>query len=359
MAGIRAFETADIQQVANLHQKVFGVTRSPDIGNRYTAYFTDKFLDPVREGALPSLVFEDENGEIAGFMGIATRWFVIGRRRIRAAVSSQFIAEPRARSRLIAVALLRDFLNGPQDFSFTDEATETSRILWEKLGGSTSVLYSLRWIAPLRPTNLLLSNSGSRFGSLVTLAGPVANLLDRIASVLTRRGKLRPQADLRIEPLHAHALANFMSESIGDMMLHPDYDAVSLRRMLDDAARQSAQGTLQAVLLRSRGRQVAGWYLYCLDRRGTAEVLQVGYRRGHREEVIDHLFNKARLDGASALAGRMEPHMGTALASQLCLLYGRQYSMLVHSRDPEVLNAIHSGKAFISRLDGEWCLRFC
>jgi hypothetical protein len=71
------------------------------------------------------------------------------------------------------------------------------------------------------------------------------------------------------------------------------------------------------------------------------------------------LFTKARLDGASALAGRMEPHMGTALASQLCLLYGRQYSMLVHSRDPEVLNAIHSGKAFISRLDGEWCLRFC
>jgi hypothetical protein len=359
LAGIRAFEAADIQQVANLHQKIFGVTRSPDIGNRYTAYFTDKFLDPVRQGALPSLVFEDENGEIAGFIGIATRWFVIGRRRIRAAVSSQFIAEPRARSRLIAVALLRDFLNGPQDFSFTDEANETSRILWEKLGGSTSVLYSLHWIAPLRPTHLLLSKSRSRFGPLATLAGPIANLLDGIASVFTRAGKPSPQPDLQIEPLHAHALTNFMSGSMGDMMLHPDYDAASLRRMLDDAARQSAQGTLQAVLLRSRGRQVAGWYLYCLDRRGTAEVLQVGYRRGHREEVIDHLFNRARLDGASALAGRMEPHMGTALANQLCLLDGRQYSMLVHSRDPEVLNAIHSGNAFISRLDGEWCLRFC
>lgn len=357
MVGIRAFDAADIQQVASLHQKIFGVAKSPDIGNRYTAYFADKFLDPVRQGALPSLVYEDENGEIAGFIGIATRWFVIGRRRIRAAVSTQFIAEPRARSRLIAVALLRDFLNGPQDFSFTDEANETSRILWERLGGSTSVLHSLHWIAPLRPTNLLLSNSRSRF---VTLAGPVANLLDGIASVLTRPGKAKPQPDLQIEPLHAHALANFMSESVGDMMLHPDYDAVSLRRILDDAARQSARGTLQAVLLRSRGRQVAGWYLYCLDRRGTAEVLQVGYRRGHREEVVDHLFNSARLDGASALAGRMEPHMGRALANQVCLLYRRPYdSMLVHSRDLQVLNAIHSGKAFISRLDGEWCLRFC
>jgi hypothetical protein len=358
LAGIRAFEAADIQQVSNLHQKIFGVAKSPDIGNRYAAYFTDKFIDPVRQGALPSLVFEDENGEIAGFIGIATRWFVIGRRRIRAAVSSQFIAEPRARSRLIAVALLRDFLNGPQDLSFTDEANETSRILWERLGGSTSVLYSLHWIAPLRPTNLLLSKFRSRFGSLVTLAGPVAKLLDGIASALTRPGKPGQPPDLRIEPLHAHALANFMSDSMDDMMLHPDYDAVSLRRMLDDAARQSAQGTLRAVLLRS-GRQVAGWYLYCLDRQGTAEVLQVGYRRGHREEVIDHLFNNARLDGATAVAGRMEPHMGTALASQLCLLSRRQFSMLVHSRDPQILNAIHSGKAFISRLDGEWCLRFC
>ena len=225
MAGIRAFEAADIQQVANLHQKVFGVVKTPDISSRYTAYFTDKFLDPVRRGALPSLVFEDDDGEISGFIGIATRWFMIGSRRIRAAVSTQFIAEPRARYRLIGVALLRDFLKGPQDFSFTDEANETSRILWERLGGSTSVLHSLHWIAPLRPTNLLLSRSQSRFGSLMTLAGPVANLFDGIASVLTRRGKLRPQPDLRIEPLHAHALANFMSKPVGDMMLHPENDA--------------------------------------------------------------------------------------------------------------------------------------
>jgi hypothetical protein len=32
--------------------------------------------------------------------------------------------------------------------------------------------------------------------------------------------------------------------------------------------------------------------------------------------------------------------------------------MLVHSRSPEILQAIHSGTAFISRLEGEWCLRF-
>jgi hypothetical protein len=30
----------------------------------------------------------------------------------------------------------------------------------------------------------------------------------------------------------------------------------------------------------------------------------------------------------------------------------------VHSRDPKIAGAIHSGKAFLSRLDGEWRVRF-
>ena len=33
--------------------------------------------------------------------------------------------------------------------------------------------------------------------------------------------------------------------------------------------------------------------------------------------------------------------------------------MLIHSsRDPQIVNVIHTGRAFISRLEGEWCLRF-
>jgi hypothetical protein len=31
---------------------------------------------------------------------------------------------------------------------------------------------------------------------------------------------------------------------------------------------------------------------------------------------------------------------------------------LVHSRDPEIMAAIHRGEAFLSRLEGEWWLRF-
>ena len=357
MSSIRPFEPHDISQVAALHQQVFGVAPSPDVASRYQTYFTDKFIDPVRNGALPSLVFED-NGEIAGFIGVATRWFVFGRLRIRVAVSTQFIVDPKARAKLVAVALLRDFLNGPQDLSFTDEANETSRRLWEKLGGSTSPLYSQHWIAPLRPTNLLLSKSRSRLGAVVNLAEPVADAIDGIASLLPLRGKHRPLADLHTEPLDLDALVNIVSHPLDGMTLHPEYEAASLARMLDDAAQPKQDWNLQRVLLRADNGRVVGWYLYSLNRQGNAEALQVGYGDGHRAEVIDHLFNHARLNGAASLAGRLEPHMGKALANQVCLLYRREYCMLVHSRDAQVLGAIHSGKAFISRLDGEWCLRF-
>lgn len=357
MSSIRPFEPEDISQVAALHQRVFDVAESPDIGNRYNTYFKDKFIEPARRGALPSLVFEDANGEIAGFIGVATRRFAIGRRRIRAAVSTQFIVDPKARSRLTAVALLRDFLNGPQDLSFTDEANETSRRLWERLGGSASALYSLHWIAPLKPTNLLLSKSRSRLGAFVTLAEPVADLIDGIASLLPLHENA-PPADLQIESLDSHKLAHVMSESVDDMLLQPEYDAAFLAQMFEDAAQPKQEWSLQHALLRSHDGRVAGWFLYCLNSQGAAEALQVGYRNGHRAGVIDHLFSHARCNGAASLAGRFEPHTGKALANQVCLLYRRDYSMLVHSRDSQVLGAIHSGKAFISRLDGEWCLRF-
>jgi hypothetical protein len=355
---IRPFEANDISQVAALHQQAFGVAASPDIDSRYQTYFADKFIEPARKGALPSLVFEDVDGKIAGFIGVATRWFVFGGRRIRAAVSTQFIVDPKARSRLIAVALLREFLNGPQNLSFTDEANETSRRLWEKLGGSTSALYSLHWIAPLRPTNLLLSKSRSRLGALASLAEPAADLIDSITSFLPLGGKGGPSADLQVEALDSHKLANLMSESLDEVLLRPEYDVSSLGQIMEDAAQPKEDWSLQQVLLRSPDGRVAGWFLYSLNRRRAAEALQVGYRNGLRAEVIAHLFNHARSQGAASLAGRFEPHLSKALANHVCLLYRREYFMLVHSRDPQVLDAIHSGKAFISRLDGEWCLRF-
>jgi hypothetical protein len=40
------------------------------------------------------------------------------------------------------------------------------------------------------------------------------------------------------------------------------------------------------------------------------------------------------------------------------LSHHRRYWTLIHSQQPELLDAIHRGDAFLTRLEGEWCMRF-
>jgi len=40
------------------------------------------------------------------------------------------------------------------------------------------------------------------------------------------------------------------------------------------------------------------------------------------------------------------------------LTHRHRYWTLVHSQKPELLDGIHRGDAFLTRLEGEWCMRF-
>jgi hypothetical protein len=140
--------------------------------------------------------------------------------------------------------------------------------------------------------------------------------------------------------------------------LRPRYDAVSLNELIEYAGRKSNGGNLRKVLLRDRENGVAGWYLYYLEANRLAEVLQIASREDNQTDVMEHMASDARTHGANALVGRLEPGLAQPLANRFCLLFRRQYAMLVHSRFPEIRDAIHSQGAFISRLDGEWCLRY-
>jgi hypothetical protein len=115
---------------------------------------------------------------------------------------------------------------------------------------------------------------------------------------------------------------------------------------------------LRRVLLRDKENNVAGWYLYHCKPGGLAEVLQIASREDCCTHVVGHLSADASAHGATAAVGRMDTGLAQPLSDRLCLLFRRKYALLVHSRSPEILYAIHSGGAFISRLEGEWCLRF-
>ena len=127
MGHVRPFVKDDILQVADLHAIVFETNkpsaRTPQ--NAYASYFLSIFLEnPLENPTISSLVYEESDGSIQGFLGTLARPFLFERRIFRAALSSQFIVHPKRRSTLAGVELLRAFLSGPQDLSLTDEADD-------------------------------------------------------------------------------------------------------------------------------------------------------------------------------------------------------------------------------------------
>jgi len=350
---IREFEANDIEQVANLHRNAFKLEGQPL--DQYHAYFYERFL-PRGVDSLPSLVCEAERGRILGFLGVAARHFSFGGRKITGALSSQFVVHPEARHRLLAIHLLREFFNGCQDFSFTDEASELSQKIWVALGGSVAPLRGIHWIVPLRPARLACQKYAPPW---------IADALDGTAEILRRLISSIPHSTLRNsvsvlrgEPLSAEAMLACLDDLTPECLLRPRYDAVSLNELIEHAGRKSNGGRLRKVLLRDSENAVAGWYLYYREANGLAEVLQLASREDNQMDVVEHMASDARAHGANALVGRLEPGLAQSLANRFCLLFRRQYAMLVHSRFPEIRDAIHSQGAFISRLDGEWCLRF-
>jgi hypothetical protein len=338
---IRPLRESDVAAAAQLHQDIFEIAPRNGLADRYRDYFVSTFLPPGRR--FDSLVHEEQDGRITGFLGVVAREFTLAGRPLRAALSTQLVVDLEARRKLVGVALLREFLQGPQDFSFTDEANESSRKIWEMLGGSTVRLYSTHWSAPIRPAQFFLSRKQSR---IVSTAAGIADAL----IVRARRVRLKKHTTcLDAQPLDAKSVADLITRQ-SQFVLKPSYSADSLQGYINDRNRG-------AVLFHPNGA-IAGWYIYDLDHRGIGEVLQVGCGNEGAVNVLAHLFQQALHDGAVILYGRLEPQFSDALPEHVSILSRRQYRMLVHSRDAEIVAAFHSGKAFVSRLEGEWPVRF-
>lgn len=355
MGRVRPFEAGDVPQVAALHRRVFPLRGGrPVAASDYDAYFREIFLsNPWQAPGPGSLVYED-GGEIAGFLGVVLRRMCLGDRPVWMAASSQFIVDPAHRGRLAGIALVRGLLEGPQDLTVADEAIDATRRLWEGLGGATASLYSLAWVKVLRPFEFALS----RWRPGRTGWASASRLGDALAARLPGSPFRPPAPDAAAEELTGDALASCLETLTRDRALRPAYDAASANWLLDVLARKPGLGTLRKVLVRDPRGAPAGWYLYAGARGGLGEVIQLGARREMTGAVLDHLCAQAWRDGIAALAGRVDAAHVDELASRHCLFHHRGYWTLVHARDARLLDVLNCGDAFLTRLEGEWCLRF-
>jgi hypothetical protein len=88
------------------------------------------------------------------------------------------------------------------------------------------------------------------------------------------------------------------------------------------------------------------------------EVLQVAAMDGEEDLVVRQLLADAYMHGATAVSGRFEPSLLTAMGNNRVHISRSGAWTLMHSRRTEILEALHRGDAFFSRLEAEWWMRF-
>jgi hypothetical protein len=362
MGEILRFEKEHIPEVAGLELKVLRGRPGPP-GADLTKYFEEIFFDnPWRGDDVFPLVYA-YGGKIVAFLGVIPRCMTFKDRPIRVAVATQFMADSEEYRGFPGVDLLRYFFRGPQDLSWTDGATDAAYATWTALGAKAPQLYSLRWTRVLRLGRYLQNLAGSdkrKKGAVAfsKVAAPVRILAD----ALLQRSKLKrfepPSTPFESRVADTDRLFECI-QSIGWRdILKPAYDKNSFGWLMNQAAMAKAHGILRMATVHSPQGATAGWYAYYLKPLQEAAVLQIGAVRSQVDEVLLAQFKDAWEQGCAAVTGQLVPRYLQNFSGQHCTLDFPGYGVLVHSRHPEILKCISEGEAALSRLDGEWWMRF-
>jgi hypothetical protein len=356
--GVRALTERDLPEVVQLNQTLF--PRNPYPPEAQAAVFREVCLrNPWDEEALRSLVYEDASGRVVGFLGVVPRALSFNGQIVKVAVSQHLMVAPASRSTLAAVNLLRAFLAGPQDLSMADWANEVSRRMWERLGGATSLPYSLHWRRPLRPASFALSVlRGRGLGSVCgNILDPACRLADSLLTRLPALPLRRPTSDAIVEPLDPETLLRCVERFTEKRALRPVYDRASLGWIVERLRNHPGLGRLLTGVVKDPKGEIAGWFLYYLDQAGKGQVFQIGATDDTIALVLSSLCHDAWCRGALEIGGRIEPRWMRAFSEQGCLFTPGLSWMLVHSRNAALLAAIDRGDAFLSRLEGDlWLL---
>ena len=354
MGVIRPLEGADVAAAAALYELVArSGTRTPPAG--LVDYFERTFLScPWADSEIPSLVHAEDDGSITGFLGSSVRRLVFDGRPIRLGVSGQLVTDPNVRNRAVGAFLMKAYMDGPQDLTLTDTASPPVRRIWEGIGGETFSLACIGWVRVFRPARLgadMLERREAR-PRLRRVGRPLWAGADAALGLLARPA-LRPPPEPpgETEALSPAALAEHVDAVTRSFRVRPAYEDAAFVRWLLDAITET-DPTVVARLVRVGGR-VRGWYVY-VTRGAVAHVLQIASEGRASDDVVDHLLHDAWASGASGVQGRVEAPLLESLASRRCLFHASGYLSLIHSRDEALLHAVHSGKALLTRLEGEW-----
>lgn len=360
MKGIRAFQREDAEQVANLYEYVMR-SKKRQAPTGMAAYFERIFLDhPWYDPELPSLVYENDDGGIAGFAGSHVRRFQFEGEPIRVAVCGQLIADPDVRSQAVGAFLMRKFMVAGQDLSLMEMCSDGMRQIWENLGGKTVHLNSLNYTRFFRPTRFALNQVLARRPSdlLKKVASPISNGLDAIIPKAYKALQTET-ITTNSESVTPEGILEHLPTITKGRKLVPEYDLKFLNWQFFEMAQVASKGELLGNLVRDEKDKVVGWYLYQMIPFDKGHIIQVEAKRGSESFVLDHLFAEANKRGATLLHGRMEPNLHVPIVKKnQCWLHSRWDRTLIHSKRNDIVQAYFEGSAMATRMEGEFWMGF-
>ena len=356
MLRIRGFMPQDVPAVTALMKKVFG-RPNWNTPEQIASYLESALLSgPWYDETRSSLVCLGDDGRITGFLGVMARPMILGGRRLQAAVSTKFMVDEQPGRAQAAVSLLKAFLSRPYDLAFADVATEEMRRLWEAVGGTTVLLYSMHWRRRLRPFRWAASwlRKQRGYGPFALALSPFCIPADALFARLPVNRFHDPPDGSTTSELDPATFLDHYAELAGPNALRLEFDAPSLRWTWEIAAATRPGSTLHKRIVRSAGGEVLGWYICFFEPGADAEVIHILSRKASTSEVLRHLYADAWRSGAGAAFGRAHPPQMNDLSVEHAALGAGPPWVLVHSNQPDVLEAFHRGSACLSRLEGEW-----
>jgi hypothetical protein len=358
MGKVRPFVKEDIAQVVDLHPRAFTDSNHPPPG-----YFEEVFFhNPWVDKAMPSLVYEEDR-RITGFLGVVPCRLSLGDQPINAATSSHLMVDRFSRSSLAAFQLQKTFFAGPQDLSIAAIVNEVGRRVASIFRMETVWVHNIQWTRQLRPSpskpveNLLKQARAP--SALAAAARPLDLAIDHMTGRIRGKSQRPVPPQVKTIEIDEDVMAEHLPCLVGRDSLRPDYDGHSLKWLLKRAATKTRYGRLEKIGVLNTACELVGWYLYYSEPGGRGLVLQIAAREHLLNEVLDSLFHHAWERGTEAVYGRLEPRLIPSLVSKQGMAYHlSRYSMMVHSKNPELLSKSHRGDAFLSQLEGEWATAF-
>jgi GNAT superfamily N-acetyltransferase len=315
------------------------------------------FGHPWVDPEIPSLVYVDDSGEILGFVGSHVRRMRFDGQPIRMAAGGPLIAHPDVRNRGVGARLLRTFFTGAQDLTITDGASDEIRQIFELVGGQMMHPSSMVWARVFRPfsyagNRALHANVHVRH-RVKPWARRVLPALDVPANHASRYFQAPHGPATTDELLTPRLLLENLPLVTRSLRLAPDYDQPMLDWLFAELHHNRTWGTPHRRLVRSEAGRVLGWYVYYALPGEGCQVIQLAAYDRHEGAVLDNLFAHAYAHGGAAVQGRVEGRTLPGLAQRGALFRFSPRS-LIFADNTDLLGAVTSGHALLTRLEGEW-----